>query len=338
MSEELKEIKEEKTRKRTYESAEDFIGWKSEDGNLEVIDIVEKCKRTKFKVICHKCKDDKELFPLGYFVSQKVHLVNGKKPCGCAFNPKWNKDQFLILARRALQDKFIVHSFSGEFHGSRTKLNLECLVEGHKWVASIYKVINNGTGCPKCSNKYRPTEQEALDKCKIICETEEYESLGFVDGYKNTYSRFEYKCQKHGIQNVSYNSFINNGCRCKGCWKEKQKELLSGFYGYYPERKDEVDFLYVLDFDSKFLKVGRSFNIDGRIVNLKSVSKIKKIHKLRIFTATHQEIYDTEQEILEELRERGFQYRLKWTKEAFDNDCLFVLNKLLDSSGLGEVI
>ncbi len=106
------------------------------------------------------------------------------------------------------------------------------------------------------------------------------------------------------------------------------------------ERKNEKDFLYVLDFDSKFIKVGRSFDVDERMKGLRTKSKvpIKKIHKLRIFTATHQEIYDTEQELHSELRERNFQHYVKWSKECFENDCLYILNKLLDNYGLLELI
>jgi hypothetical protein len=326
--------------KNKREKPEDFVGWKSEDGLLEVVGIYGRTGKSVaiFKVICNKCKEDKELFPLGYFISQKSDLINGTKPCGCAKNHRWNKEQYLVLARRASKDRFIVHGFSGEFHGAHTKLNLECLIDGHRWTANMHNIINKGSGCPKCKfDAKRTDEQEALDKCKAICETQDYEPIGFVDGYKNASSRFEYKCPKHGIQNVSYSNFVNQSARCKSCWKERQKDLGNG-NGYYPERKDEQDYLYILDFNGKYIKVGRSFDVDERMRGLRSDSQIKKIHKLRIFTATHQEIYDTEQEVHEELRERGFQYYLDWTNECFENDCLDCLNVLLDKYDLTEVL
>jgi len=184
----------------------------------------------------------------------------------------------------------------------------------------------------------RTDEQEALDKCTAICEIENYEPIGFVDGYKNNKSYFEYLCPTHGNQIVRYSRFVNTGTRCKYCWKDKQKEN-GNLYGYYPERKDEKDYLYLLDFDSKFLKVGRSFDVERRVGKnqLQKESGISDIVKLRVFTATHQEIYNTEQTILKELRERGFQYQLSWTKECFENGCLFILNKLLDNCGLEEL-
>lgn len=322
------------------EKLEDFIGWKSPDGKLEVVGIEGKQgTNTTFKVICTECSKDKELFPYGYFTSQKGHLVRGQKPCGCSKKPKWFGWQFLILARRAAKGRFIVHGFSEEFHGQYTKLNLECLKDGHKWTASIHNVINGGTGCPKCSGNAKPTEQEALQKCIDICKEMNYDVIGFTDKYKGTHkTRFEYNCKIHGKQSIIYSNLVNQGARCGGCWKDGQKELGNG-NGYYPERKDEIDFLYVLDFDGKFIKVGRSFDVDERIKSLRTASKVpkKNIHKLRIFTATHQEIYDYEQELHTELRERNFQHCVDWSTECFENESLLILNKLLDGCGIEEI-
>ena len=319
-------------------NAEDFIGWKSKDGKLEVVGIADetgKNGRKLFKVTCTKCSKDKELFPDGYFISYKDDLKRNKKPCGCSKKPNWKCWQYLILARRAGEKKgFIVHGFAEEFKNQKTKLNLECLKDGHKWTANIHNIINSDQSCPKCAGNIKLTEQEALQKCIDICKEMNYDVVGFEDGYKNVKSRFEYICKTHGKQNVSYGSFVNGGRRCGGCAKD-----LGNGNGYYPERKDEIDFLYVLNFNDKFIKVGRSFDVDERIKSLRTVSKVPKtkIHKLSIFTATHQEIYDYEQELHSELRERNFQHYMDWSTECFENDCLYILNKLLDNCGLEEV-
>lgn len=320
--------------KKKQQKAEDFIGWKSEDGKLEVTGIHQESingKPALFKVTCTECSKDPELFPDGYFVSRKSHLVKGQKPCGCSNIPKWFNWQYLILARRAGEKRgFIIHGFAEEFKNQKTKLNLECLKDGHKWIASVNSIINSGSGCPKCYGNAKPTEQEALQKCIDICKEMDYDVIGFVGGYIGAHSsRFEYNCKIHGKQNVSYHSFVNIGSRCGGC----ARDLGSG-NGYYPERKDEQDFLYILNFNDKFIKVGRSFDVDERIRGLKRQSKIQKknIYKLRIFTATHQEIYDFEQELHSELRERNFQHYVGWSTECFENECQHVLNKLLDSN------
>ena len=322
-----------------------FIGWKSHDGKLEVVGIAGKQGNiTTFKVTCTECSKDKELFPDGYFVSTKGNLIKGVKPCGCSKSPKWKAFQFLILASRAGEKKnFIVHGFAEEFKNQKTKLNLECLKDGNRWTTSIASIINSGNGCPKCkgvnlAEQKKTPEHTALQKCIDICKEMNYDVIGFPDGYKNAKSHFEYLCPVHGKQIVGYNSFVNNGNRCMYCWKDRQVELGNG-NGYYPERKDEIDFLYVLNFNDKFIKVGRSFDVDERIKGLKYESGVpkNKIHKLRMLTATHQEIYDYEQELHSELRERKFQYYVDWSTECFEIESLFILNKLLNICDIEEV-
>lgn len=331
-----------KENKKKRQKAEDFIGWKSPDGKLEVVGIAGKQgNSTTFKVTCTKCSQDQELFPDGYFVSHKGCLVRGTKPCGCAFNPKWKPWQYLILARRAGEGRFVVHGFAEEVKNQKTKLNLECLKDGYKWAASIQSVINNGSGCPSCAGQYKPTEKEALQKCVEICDEMNYEAVGFLGGYNGAHkTRFEYVCITHGKREVSYHGFVNKGRRCRGCWKDRQLEIVrdsGNGNGYYAERKDETDFLYILNFNDEFIKVGRSFDIKRRLSELQIKSGISNIIKLRIFTATHQEIYDTEQEIHNELREHNFQHDVYWSTECFEKGCLFILNKLLDISSLEEV-
>ena len=233
--------------KKKREKPEDFIGWKSPDGKLEVIGIAGKTKRgaTLFKVICTECSKDKELFPDGCFVSIKGHLKSDQKPCGCASNPKWKDWHYLILARRAGKDRFIVHGFAEEFKNQNTKLSLECLKDGHKWTASINNVINSSRGCPKCSNKYKPTEQEALQKCIDICKEVGYEHVGFPYGYKNCDSRFEYICKIHGKQEISYNNFMR-GKRCPCC----------ATYGYNPDKSGSFYVVRWQHKDKKFIKFG----------------------------------------------------------------------------------
>lgn len=198
--------------------AEDFIGWMTLDGKLEVVGILGKeGTATVFKVTCKKCTPDLELYPQGYFTSLKRRLISGSIPCGCSMKPDRSPEQFLILARRAAKDRFIVHGFAEEFHGNTTKLNLECLEDGNKWTASICAIINKGHGCPKCANRYRPTEQEALTSCIKVCNKFGYKPLGFVGNYLNTESRFEYECPVHGKHSVSFGNFVSKNTKCPSC-------------------------------------------------------------------------------------------------------------------------
>lgn len=225
------------------EKAEDFIGWVSPDGKLRVVSIVKKSKHTTFKLVCTECSKDPELFPDGYFVSVKSSMVRGIKPCGCGKNVRWKDWQYLILARRAAKDRFLVHGFAEEFHGQDTKLNLECLKDGYKWATSINNIMN-GKGCPKCAGNIKPTEQEALQKCIDICKEMDYDVVGFVDGYKGAHkTRFEYNCKIHGKQNVCYNDFVNGGRRCSGCAVTGYSTSKQGTFYVYQWTKDSHSFI-----------------------------------------------------------------------------------------------
>ena len=385
--------------KSTKGNVEDFIGWVSPDKNLVVTGIAGKQNTTTlYYVTCKICSKDSELFPTGYFISNKSNLLRGSKPCGCAYNPKWEGWQFLVLARRVGEKKgFIVHGFAEDFKGHETRLICECRVDRHKWNPTIGNIVNRQSGCPVCKSKtignlvrnsqalviencntvcdkmgymsshfpngyesihstvnylckihglqstsyknflnhknkcspcskiIRYSSQEAKEVCETICAEMDYEFLGFIGEYKNQRSRFKYKCPKHGIKEVRYENFVRAGNRCKDCWKES-----GNGNGYYPERKDEKDYLYILDFNGRFIKVGRSFDVDERIRNLKSLSKIKKIYKIHVLTATHKEIYDYEQTLLENLRGLGFHHSCNWSTECFENEALIVLNDLID--------
>jgi hypothetical protein len=179
---------------------ESFVGWVSKDGLLEVVgvaDEVGKYSRKLYKVVCKICSADTELFPDGYFVTYKHTLKDGSKPCGCAKYPKWSEYNYGVKLKRLTEGKnFIVHGFIEKFKGKNKRLSCECLLDGHKWAPKLKQILTMGQGCPKCHGNAKPTEQEVLDKCKSICEIEGYEPIGFVDGYKNKASLFEYKCQK----------------------------------------------------------------------------------------------------------------------------------------------
>ena len=285
------------TEKTKREKSEDFIGWKSEDGKLEVVGIIGKTKSSNatFKVTCTECSKDPELFPDGHFVSTKGNLVDGLKPCGCGRNPRWSDWQFLILARRAGEKKgFIVHGFAEEFKNAYTKLNLECLKDGYKWTANIDSIINVGRGCAKCSKKYKPTEQEALQRCIDICKEMDYYAIGFVGGYKGALkTRLEYNCKIHGKQNVCYNAFVNNGTRCIGCTINGYSTNKQGTFYVYQWTKD----------NHSFIKFG--------ITNQKELARIKQ-----------------------QKRETSYNYKKVWSATFEDGSIPLYIENFIKNSGI----
>lgn len=164
------------------ENSEGFIGKTFNNGNLEIIGVAErKHNSIMFKVICKICSPDKELFPEDYFTISKTHLLNGKLPCGCSTAPRWDESKWLVRARRAVENKtFIILGLAESFKGYLTKVSCKCKIDGHTWTLSLDNITRGISGCPVCSKKYRPTEEEALDKCIVICKEMNYDPIVFL--------------------------------------------------------------------------------------------------------------------------------------------------------------
>lgn len=187
-------------------------------------------------------------------------------------------------------------------------------------------------GC-RCSIAYHWTQKQREYQIKKACYEEGLTFIGWENrevGYKNSQSKFQWICTKGHTCETSVGSFLHKGARCKICMIEKQKEQGIA-YGYYPERTQEPDSLYILNFDNQYLKVGRSFRLEERIKQLKKTSGVDSIEILQIVNGTHQDIYDLEQFLHGELRDRGFEYETDWgSTECFDSDSLKLVYKLID--------
>lgn len=205
---------------KKIEKPEDFIGETFNNGNLEIVSIYSRVNKTVvYKVTCKICSQDPELFPEGYFLSTKGNLEKGKLPCGCSKTPKWKEYHHIVRLNRAVKNKsFVVHGFAEEFHGQKTRVNCECLIDGYKWTPTISSIVNGNRGCQKCAGKYKPTEQEAFNECEKICLENNYKAVSFPNGYKNKYSKFKYICLFHGEQIVVYEKWVKEGTRCPGCY------------------------------------------------------------------------------------------------------------------------
>ena len=294
----------------------DFVGWKTPDGLHTVCDLLySNGSKKMYSIHCEICSKDTELFPNG-FVSSKHRMLNNIKPCGCSKSYKWNAEQLLILAKRYSKPHINIVGIYGEFKGCYTLIQRECLIHKYTWTTA-YTNLSKGHDCKKCSSLKQSTgEMSALKILTPLCVDDGYHPLGFLNGYKNARSRFTYECDKHGIKDMSYDNFLH-GKRCPDCGAIK-----SGFYGYLSNRLDEIDTLYVLNFDGKYIKVGRTFNLEQRIKNLKSVSGNYNISVLKLINGTHEYIYSLEQSLLKFLRMYHLSYEVSFTTEAFSNESI----------------
>ena len=290
-------------------SQREFIGTTfptPKGGVLEVVGCcVEKCGHNAlFKVECSICSDDVELFPDG-FMSRKGHLVKGKVTCGCAKSPHWSEPQFKVLVERECEKRN--YKFLGwveDFVGSKTKLHLHNLNNGNVWNTTSIDTFLRGKGCPVAANvvrgistgdhKRKPYDV-VVSGLTEICNTGGHTFISLSE-YNNTHSKFKWVCNKGHTCETRISSFLN-GYGCKTC--------NNGNFGFYKDRIREEDYLYIYKIKGQpYIKVGRSFQPDRRLkqnqsrINKYYGNRKHKITQTHLFTGTHEEIYNLEQNIL----------------------------------------
>lgn len=187
----------------------------------------------------------------------------------------------------------------------------------------------------RCSGKF--TYSENMMKVRLMAECENYNKSfrGFKGNYCNTNSRFNWVCNVCKHEGSTEISRIRERLKsCKGCHKKRQ--LQTGFgNGFFLDRVEEQDLLYVIRFKGTYLKCGRAFVIKNRIKDKKGLLKKSgctrdQLEILHVYTGTHQEVYDTEQFVIDELTERGFYYKT-WTRETFSLDSEQLMINLIEN-------
>lgn len=207
---------------------------------------------------------------------------------------------------------------------------------------SLVSRMKAGNKPCRCGETFRWKQEHREYQIKKVCKEEGLIFTGWEGEYKNAFSKFNWVCSEGHDCETTIDNFLTKGSRCIACKKIKQRANGIG-YGYYPHRTEEKDHLYVIRFKKdSVIKVGRAFDVNERLqVQSTSLLKISNhsindIEVLGILTGTHQEVYNLEQELHEELTGAGFHMPLEWTQEAFTEDCEEVLSLLLKRSGIGS--
>lgn len=164
----------------------DFIGSRfGAEQQLEVIGVSDAsfCTReTKYKVKCHVCSLDKELFGDAVFNYAKWQLNTGSIPCGCSNNTRWTDKQYTTKINRECDKRnYTFLGFIGDGKVSnRTKLRLKCNKDGTIWDSTKVSHFLNGTGCPECASVNIRDANRLDDELAISG----FISAGFLDGTK----------------------------------------------------------------------------------------------------------------------------------------------------------
>ncbi|AKO61121.1 endonuclease [Pseudoalteromonas phage H101] len=164
--------------------------------------------------------------------------------------------------------------------------------------------LRTGARPCRCYTGYSKNIEEQTFYLDYLCKDEGHTSLGITDEYKGAkFTKFNWLC-KEGHENITnINDFTTNGVRCRSCYDNIPRTQ----NGYYKDRVDEDDMLYVLLFhrpEDSFIKVGRSFVVTRRAreLDLKGKFGANSVDCLFIIQGRHDDIWHLEQETLEVFR------------------------------------
>ena len=213
----------------------------------------------------------------------------------------------LALIQEVCEEKeYIFKGWSDTYVNSKSKMEWECKL-GHTNIQGLIHFTTKGK-CRRCginsTRLKRKTPTEVLvPQLKSICDEEGLIFIGYETPHQNTSTKFKWICSS-GHDNYTSASKFLTGRRCRHCC------YISTNFGFYKEREEEQDYLYVYLFQKEgieFLKVGRTFRlIEREKENLNRLRKYYgedfKFTKLAIFTDKHKNVFDSEQHLIHNLK------------------------------------
>lgn len=249
------------------------------------------------RVKCSLCNGKHSKFYPEYFEYHERAFEKKVYPCGCRKGRRLPKELNII----------IVEDFCKELGYDLV------FYEGHGY-AKIHNPCSGNTWYSRLSDIKRGNRDPAL-KYEIHRKSDEY----FIESFYNTGS-FETGtifCRGDRKTNQGSRNYWNVKCplcfpETKSIYEGFSSSLLKGqrpcdcyknfgFYGWYKERKDEIDNLYFMKVLTKgYFKVGRSFDVNRRFYENKS--RIDKVYGQdtpitlsEYLTADHLTIFNLEQ-------------------------------------------
>lgn len=287
-----------------------------------IIEILDKVGSKLFYKCDNPLCNDERYFPNGTYLDWH-HRDKGILNCLCNKNYRLSAEQKLIW----LNDNYPKYY---DFKIDGNVVTYKCKMcdkdEYHSFSNNIFKnywniLYRRGIQSCRCNDKYPWTKEQReyqINKVlngKFIC---------WVGKYTNSKSCFQWICNEGHLNNSTPDNTLNNSRGCKIC--------NSSANGFYKNRPEESDFLYLLEICNEttkehFLKIGRAFNIKERINKLN-----KNGYNIKVLTFSkgrHLDIYIKEQAILDKFREYKYKPVITFTgySECLNLDLLDQLIK-----------
>jgi hypothetical protein len=150
-----------------------FIGKRyGKDGQLEILafDGYRRGKKDRiYKVKCHTCSEDPEMFGDGIYLTPKSIIDRNIEPCGCSKFARLTEKQTLVKVQRSAEDKgYRLIGYAEEYKGVATKLKLECQTCQFCWASTTVTNFLLDVGCPSCAAKVTGDRYRKSDDDMII--------------------------------------------------------------------------------------------------------------------------------------------------------------------------
>lgn len=291
----------------------------------------------QYKVLCRRKSEDLGVDFIGWHGDYKKIYTKPLVMCRETGSKKYYKsiEGFLATKIAKIPVKLLGNSWQGdkgniltvvEQKGEDLKISCSECSKNPQWYPETFEsktwMVLRRSGYSPCgcnptysysNNMLKDINLNWLGKTKL--ELVSFPPEDFVWGVK---SKVTLRCPSGHVYDKSFDSIINTKTKsCGVCAKDNRN-------GFCPDRIEEEDFLYILDFNGEYLKVGRSFIPSDRFVQLSRESGIplEYIKVLQLYKAAHKKVYNTEQKIHDILEEKGYYHHESvWSTETFHLEC-----------------
>lgn len=178
-----------------------------------------KGSKLKACIICHK-KDENGIEHGEFWQEANSHL----KGCGC---PKCKgtflkaNDDFINESKKIFGDRYVYTKL--KYKNNNTKVCMICPIHGEFWQTPHNHL--HGKGCPECSKLKRYSEEEYINKAKIVHNNKyDYSETKF----KNAREKITVICPKHGRFEIRPSIHLH-GQGCPKCSCEERKKDRNDF-------------------------------------------------------------------------------------------------------------
>ena len=258
---------------KSLSGKEGYVFW---DGNSYT-----KWGQKEFRIHCPDCLTSTNEKIKDYAVNYKFTVSVSNKnrstvPCGCSpkieklgekysedflYDYKFNyKDSTITVKESFIKDKVLCRYFECSICSKDVELFTE------RFYTPSHKIVKGLPNCP-CNKSYRYTESQTALRCTRKALKAGLVFKGFKEykgDYKSKNTKCILSCPEHGTWDTcSVDNFLR-GRGCPECAQLKRNALKGNRNGYYSEKAEKQDYLYIIKFED-YIKVGRSFNISDRV-------------------------------------------------------------------------